>query len=574
MDINNFEKSLAPTPDQNDEHQDEDLSYLITEANEQEKAERLKAKKCGSKVIMAWILTGTIAAGAAGGLVGYLFGRNRDNKAKEAGEGQKPQTTTADNRSTSFHELGSTIGDEATVKPNEADKNHAEFIKNGYIDTANGPVECFIYKGGYHEEDDPYLAKFAHQNDVDYEGDHTYGTSIEGETIAEKTANWLKRVAKSPEATVRLRTQMGLEPDLDSTKAENELANKIRTMSPDEYDKIVNDTLRHFYSNLKGGYIEESTDWVLESDIRDERTGNHADSELYGRFAGDDMIGGTKDKLVTFYNSKKENIISNEPAMRHVLESAIENNNGYQTIDKISYIDYINYTDGGTHCFKPGGTTNITPPETPPTETPAPTPTETPAPTPTITPPGVTGGGFTPHEYIPPAPTQLSEKDPLTEIIRANDGQGIEATPTSLNESITPETDIKEDQEKFKEIADQQKEEVEKAEEAKKIKDAQKIAEEKAKAEAKTSRPDPIYIGGQEFYFMTPEESMADLEAAATAEGKASAGATAEAEEAAASIPTPPPEPTAEDPNAEAMSVDDKDRDAGDWAGGAFDLPK
>ena len=108
-----------------------------------------------------------------------------------------------------------------------------EFFSEGFVHTQSGDVEKFRYSGGYHAEQDPYRVKFEldnYQGDERFENDTAYGLHIEGETDAERTANWMKRVMLSPEAIVRLRVQMGVE-DLDGIEAENARANELRQLS-------------------------------------------------------------------------------------------------------------------------------------------------------------------------------------------------------------------------------------------------------------------------------------------------------------------------------------------------------
>ena len=120
------------------------------------------------------------------------------------------------------------------------------FEESGHVNLADGQeVTRYVYSGGYHSENDPYYTKFDHKDEPDYENDDAYGFQIEGDTPAEKTTNWVKNVMLSPEAIIRLRVQMGLE-SLDSIEQENNRANELRRMSPEEYDRIANETATAF----------------------------------------------------------------------------------------------------------------------------------------------------------------------------------------------------------------------------------------------------------------------------------------------------------------------------------------
>lgn len=297
-----------------------------------------------------------------------------------------------------------TLIPEASPAPELASEtiSDAEYISTGYIETANGDVECFEYKGGYHEENDPYAEKFAHKEDKDYENDDAYGFEIEGDTIAEKTSNWIKRVMASPEATTRLRVQMGLE-NLDSIEKENEYANKLRDSEPEKYDEIVNDTAKKFYENLKGGQIIESHYWTLENYMFGAPTYEDgvytANPDVHGRLNNDDETGENKDLLLTFYNKGGINFVSSRQGFLNTAEDAKAT---YLNIGQIAWVDM---DEGGTWKWK-SGENKQTPATEPTTETPVePEKPAEPAPAPVVpeVPPAPTPDSPTP--YIPPAET-------------------------------------------------------------------------------------------------------------------------------------------------------------------------
>jgi hypothetical protein len=351
-----------------------------------------KAKRRGAKALAAAIIA-SVGLFTAGLTIGR---KSQKDRAPDLPTKQYEDTADTSTTSSAVGDVVSFATDEenearlaAEAKTDKA-KDKAEFISTGYIDTANGAVECFEIKGGYHKEDDPYATKFAHKDEEAYENDDAYGFEIEGDTVAEKTANWIKNVMKSPEAIVRLRVQMG-EENLDSLEKENELANKIRGYSADDYDKIANDTANKFYNKLKGGQIIESNYWMLENYMNDGQATDHSDSEVHGRLNQDDEYDEHRDKLLTFYDRNGNNIVS---SWQGYMNTAKDANATYLIISQIAW---VNMDEGGTWKWKTGTVAQtpeeppvvppVVPPEVPPEEPPAesepdPTPPEPDDPTP------------------------------------------------------------------------------------------------------------------------------------------------------------------------------------------------
>ena len=246
----------------------------------------------------------------------------------------------------------------AEVLPTEASYS---FEESGHVALADGQeVTRYVYSGGYHYENDPYYTKFDHKDEPDYENDDAYGFQIEGDTPAEKTTNWVKNVMLSPEAIIRLRVQMGLE-SLDSIEQENNRANELRRMSPEEYDRIANETATAFYDRLEGGSIEESRNWTLENFMIDEAAGSHENSAVHGRYNQDDESDEDADVLLTFRDAQGRNIVSSEQGLSNTKRDTGDPDR------KVGEIAWVNMDEGGTWKWKYGDTTIISPPpETPP----------------------------------------------------------------------------------------------------------------------------------------------------------------------------------------------------------------
>ena len=249
----------------------------------------------------------------------------------------------------------------AEVLPTEASYS---FEESGHVALADGQeVTRYVYSGGYHSENDPYYTKFDHKDEPDYENDDAYGFQIEGDTPAEKTTNWVKNVMLSPEAIIRLRVQMGLE-SLDSIEQENNRANELRRMSPEEYDRIANETATAFYDRLEGGSIEESRNWTLENFMIDEEAGSHEDSAVHGRYNQDDESGEDADVLLTFRDAQGRNIVSSEQGLSNTKRDAGDPDR------KVGEIAWVNMDEGGTWKWKYGDATIISPPPKTPPSTP------------------------------------------------------------------------------------------------------------------------------------------------------------------------------------------------------------
>lgn len=326
-----------------------------------------------------------------------------------------------------------TIEDETTT---EASGN---FEPSGYVTLKNGDrIQCYTYSGGYHSETDPYVTKFDYQNEADYENDDAYGYQIAGDTLAEKTSDWVKNVMLSPEAIVRLRVQMGLE-ELNSMEQENARANALRTMTPEEYDRIANETKEAFYDKLENGSIESSNDWVLENYMNDEMAGHHENSMVRGRYSGDDESGKERaDLLLTFYDADGNNIVSSEQGFLNTKQDAGDNG---QVIGQKAW---VNMDEGGTWKWKAGNKT--------------------------------------------PTSTSLETKNSEEEIIHAG-------PRASAQEQTNSQTSLEQDQESFTAMEQQRSEDGARATEAAKVAAEQAIKEQLAREQAATrtqsTEPEP-----------------------------------------------------------------------------------
>ncbi|MBR2861976.1 MAG: hypothetical protein IKB97_00215 [Bacteroidaceae bacterium] len=282
----------------------------------------------------------------------------------------------------------------------EEEELHGEIIFSGetvsfMADGEKLTLERFSYSGGYFPEDDPWYAE------EPKETEESYGPPIPGQTYAEKTQNWLMELVKSGHQVIRLRTQMGMITP-KSLEEENQMAMELNASEPDEYDRVVNETLTYFFDQLDGGRIEASTDWYLENYMR---SMSESDScpELHGRLNGDDdKVLEEKDLLLTYFDKTGKNFVSEEQGWLNTLKDARAKR------EDSAQRAWVNMDEGATWKWKKGTKSKDTPtppPEVTPTPTPPPevTPTPTPPPTPTPTPP------HTPTPTPPPTPTPVPE---------------------------------------------------------------------------------------------------------------------------------------------------------------------
>ena len=472
---NNPNSKLEESP-QTDESEDveedvkEDVDENVDENNSPEAPRRAKIeyilKKSNKNVAFRNLISGVAVVAVASILGASIptngFGLLNKDRARQSVPTESPA-------------IVQTIEDETTT---EASGN---FEPAGYVTLKNGDrFQCYTYSGGYHSETDPYVTKFDYQNEADYENDDAYGYQIAGDTSAEKTSNWIKRVMLSSEAIVMLRVQMGLE-DLNSMEQVNARANALRTMTSEEYDRIANETAEAFYDALEDGSIEESKNWVLENYMNDEMAGSHEDSVVHGRYNGDDERGKEgADLLLTFYDADGNNIVSSEQGFLNTKQDAGDNG---QVIGQKAW---VNMDEGGTWKWKAGKKTPAPTPTAEPTPTPeTPTP-ETPTPeTPTPETPTPTPETPTPTPETPtPTPTPLATKDPSQETEHA----GPRVNPTGLDESVTPPTKQEEDQANFDDMERQRQEDEARRQEAERIRREQEEAERQAAAEAEARR--------------------------------------------------------------------------------------
>ena len=338
-------------------------------------------------------------------------------------------------------------------------ETYGEFTSNGFVHTKNGEVERFVYSGGYHPETDPYNTKFqidSRTKEDGFENDTAYGLHIEGETDAERTANWMKVVMLSPEALVRLRVQMGVD-NLDSIEAENLTADQVRAMSQEEYDRFANETADIFYTRLEGGEIRSSYNWTLGNYMRDQVMGEHENSEVHGRLESDDESGEGRDLLLTFFDAEGKNIVSSQQGFQNTVRDAhAEGRN-------IGQRAWINVDEGGNWKWKAGSTATATPePEVTPTPTPevtpTPTPEVTPTPTPEVTPTPTPEVTPTPTPEVTPTPTPEVTPTPTPEVTPTPTPEVTptpEPTPTPTPEvtpTPEPETPAPKDEESEKQV--------------------------------------------------------------------------------------------------------------------------
>ena len=284
----------------------------------------------------------------------------------------------------------------------EEEELHGEIIFSGetvsfMADGKKLTLERFSYSGGYFPEDDPWYAE------EPKETEESYGPPISGQTYAEKTQNWLMELVKSGHQVIRLRTQMGMIAP-KSLEEENQMAMELNASEPDEYDRVVNETLTYFFDQLDGGRIEASTDWYLENYMRP-MSESDLRPELHGRlWHDDDTLPEEKDLLLTYFDRTGKNFVSEKQGWLNTLKDARASEKDY------SQRAWVNMDEGGTWKWKqgakPGQTPTPTPKPTPtPTPTPAPTPTPTPKPTPTPTPKPTPTPTPKPTPTPTPAPT-------------------------------------------------------------------------------------------------------------------------------------------------------------------------
>jgi len=251
-----------------------------------------------------------------------------------------------------------------------------KFTYIGSKKTAAGELPMYKFSGGYLAAADPYSYEF----DAKVRAE-AYGIEIIADnTVLGQISMTVLRYALSPEELTHFKVQMAM-PDvasvLTSLDLENEYANWLRTLTPEQYDAIVNEALQYFYDRFWN--YQESTSYVLENITIDEVTGDHSNARLKGNLRNDNT-----DRLYTFVDMNGRNFVSSEQGFRNTYQDA---GASYTPIDVTAWVDF---REGGTWKWKPGGTSN---PGDPGSPTPTPTPTP-PAPTPT------------------PPPTQTPHKDP------------------------------------------------------------------------------------------------------------------------------------------------------------------
>ena len=308
---------------------------------------------------------------------------------------------------------------EEPEEESEEEELHGEIIFSGetvsfMADGEKLTLERFSYSGGYFPEDDPWYAE------EPKETEESYGPPIPGQTYAEKTQNWLMELVKSGHQVIRLRTQMGMITP-KSLEEENQMAMELNASEPDEYDRVVNETLTYFFDQLDGGRIEASTDWYLENYMR---SMSESDSrpELHGRLNGDDdKVLEEKDLLLTYYDKKGKNFVSERQGWLNTLKDA-------KAAERdVTQQAWVNMDEGGTWKWKKGAKPGDTPTPPPPTNPP---PTDPP---PTDPPPTPTPVPNTPTP-VPNTPTPV----PNTPTPVPNTPTPVPNTPTPVPNTPTP----------------------------------------------------------------------------------------------------------------------------------------
>jgi len=260
----------------------------------------------------------------------------------------------------------------------DTEKPHGEIIFSGEtvnftVDGKKMMLERFSYSGGYFPDDDPWYLE------EPKETDESYGPPISGQTYAEKTQNWLIALAKSGHQVIRLRTQMGMISP-ESIEEENRMAMELNASEPEEYDRVVNETLAYFFDKLEGGRIEASTDWYLENYMAPMSESDWR-PELHGKLNGDDdKAREEKDLLLTYFDKTGKNFVSEEQGWLNTLKDARAKR------EDSAQRAWVNMDEGATWKWKKGGTKPTDPPSVTPTPPPDPTPTPKPTPEPTPTP--------------------------------------------------------------------------------------------------------------------------------------------------------------------------------------------
>ena len=357
-------------------------------------------------------------------------------------------------------------------------KNGKEFIVTGEpeIEGLEGRFRTLEYHGGTVElEDLPYYQQVKRQS-------YAEGVPVEGETDGERLENTTMNWAMFPEALVQViakgnyESKLGL-AEFTSEKDWEDLANSLRKMEPEEYDRFVNEAIWG-----ENGIITETTavevsnncelgwDFRKEAGAEDEK-----EIEGYAQFRGNRGA-----RQVTLINAEGEKILSDEEAQEQMYATMSASDQQKVKTKKISNVAWINIGEygegkngglGGDLEFKAGGekktsvtvntststetpteTSTETPTETPtetstetpastetPTETPTETSTETPAPTETLTETPTTAPTETPTTAPTPTPTPAPTEAPTStpEVVQQKSGDNEERITNKITNENT-----------------------------------------------------------------------------------------------------------------------------------------